>query len=89
MDSFLTFLQVKNVSGRFLVGLRWWHEVSDDGSSEWKFESLDEEGQKTVETFEKRLFWWTSYLYVSETLPPPSQYKQSVNGKGRDANRKA
>jgi hypothetical protein len=55
------FWTVKNVSGRLLVGLRWWHEVKDDGSSEWKFESLDEEGQKTVESFEKRLFWWSSY----------------------------
>ena len=35
--------QVKNVSGRFLVGLRWWHEVQEDGSGEWRFESLDEE----------------------------------------------
>ena len=40
---FRFLLQVKNVSGRFLVGLRWWHEVNEDGSSQWKFESLDEE----------------------------------------------
>mmetsp|Transcript_3823 Transcript_3823/g.13790 ORF Transcript_3823/g.13790 Transcript_3823/m.13790 type:complete len:172 (-) Transcript_3823:632-1147(-) len=55
------FWTVKNVSGRFLVGLRWWHEVNEDGSSQWKFESLDEEGLKTVDSFEKRVFWTTTY----------------------------
>lgn len=33
------FWTVKNVSGRKLVGLRWWNEVSDDGSSKWIYES--------------------------------------------------
>ena len=33
--------QVKNVSGRLLVGLRWWNEVTDEGSN-WRFESLTE-----------------------------------------------
>jgi len=33
------FWTVKNVSGRMLVGLRWWNEVKDDGSNEWIFES--------------------------------------------------
>lgn len=45
-----------------LVGLRWWHEVNEDGTSQWKFESLDAEGQKSVDAFEKRIFWWSSYL---------------------------
>jgi hypothetical protein len=35
------FWTVKNVSGRLLVGLRWWNEVKDDGSNEWIFESLE------------------------------------------------
>lgn len=33
--------QVKNVSGRLLVGLRYWNEVTDEGSN-WRFESLEE-----------------------------------------------
>ncbi len=33
------FWTVKNVSGRLLVGLRWWNEIKDDGSSQWIFES--------------------------------------------------
>lgn len=35
------FWTVKNVSGRLLVGLRWWNEILPDGSSEWRFESAD------------------------------------------------
>ena len=37
----LVWLQTKNISGRFLVGLRWWNEVTDDGSN-WRFETLTE-----------------------------------------------
>jgi hypothetical protein len=36
-------VQVKNISGRILVGLRWWNEVTEEGESHWKFESLDVE----------------------------------------------
>lgn len=35
------FWNVKNVSGRLLVGLRWWNESSADGSSIWVFETAD------------------------------------------------
>ena len=33
------FWTVKNVTGRLLVGLRWWNEVREDGSNVWIFES--------------------------------------------------
>ena len=33
--------QVKNVTGRKLVGLRWWNEANDSGSA-WRFESFPE-----------------------------------------------
>lgn len=33
------FWFVKNVSGRILVGLRWWSEVKEDGTEVWIFES--------------------------------------------------
>lgn len=33
------FWTVKNVTGRLLVGLRWWNRVKEDGTSEWVFES--------------------------------------------------
>ena len=33
------FWTVKNVTGRLLVGLRWWNYVDEDGNSHWVFES--------------------------------------------------
>lgn len=33
------FWTVKNVSGRLLVGLRWWNEIREDGSNVWVYES--------------------------------------------------
>lgn len=33
------FWTVKNITGRLLVGLRWWNYVDDDGVSHWVFES--------------------------------------------------
>merc|ERR1712216_201038 len=35
------FWTVKNVSGRLMVGLRWWSEVQEDGSTLWRFEAQD------------------------------------------------
>ena len=33
------FWTVKNVTGRLMVGLRWWNRVKEDGTSEWVFEA--------------------------------------------------
>ena len=55
------FWWCKNVSGRLLVGLRYWNEISDDGESTWRFESRDDEGMARVSANEKRLFWTTLY----------------------------
>ena len=38
----MDFWLVKNISGRLLVGLRWWNEVKEDGSEVWIFESKNE-----------------------------------------------
>lgn len=35
------FWTVKNITGRLLVGLRWWNYVDDDGLSHWIFESKE------------------------------------------------
>ncbi|XP_056018952.1 uncharacterized Golgi apparatus membrane protein-like protein CG5021 isoform X2 [Ostrea edulis] len=35
----MDFWTVKNISGRLLVGLRWWNYVDDDGVSHWVYES--------------------------------------------------
>jgi hypothetical protein len=36
------FWTTKNISGRVLVGLRWWNEVKEDGTEVWIFESKNE-----------------------------------------------
>jgi hypothetical protein len=36
------FWMTKNISGRILVGLRWWNEVKEDGTEVWIFESKNE-----------------------------------------------
>lgn len=52
------FWFVKNVSGRIIVGLRWWNEVKDDGSEIWIFESENEKRDKNVDT---TIFWGSLY----------------------------
>uniref|UniRef100_A0A3Q3AE03 Golgi apparatus membrane protein TVP23 homolog n=1 Tax=Kryptolebias marmoratus TaxID=37003 RepID=A0A3Q3AE03_KRYMA len=56
------FWTVKNVSGRLLVGLRWWNQVDEDGRSRWMFESRKdvfsfEQSNNTTPSAESRLFW--------------------------------
>ncbi|KAJ1417192.1 Golgi apparatus membrane protein TVP23-like [Sesbania bispinosa] len=58
----LDFWVVKNVSGRILVGLRWWNEINDLGESVWKFECLDQESLARMNKKDSWLFWWTLYL---------------------------
>lgn len=35
-------VQVKNVTGRLLVGLRWWNEGNSETGNAWRFEALGE-----------------------------------------------
>jgi len=42
------FWTVKNVTGRLLVGLRWWNKVEEDGTSVWVFESKKVGGEGDV-----------------------------------------
>ncbi|ONK61643.1 uncharacterized protein A4U43_C08F32090 [Asparagus officinalis] len=58
----LDFWVVKNVSGRILVGLRWWNEINEQGESVWKFECLDQESLARMNKKDTWLFWWTIYL---------------------------
>lgn len=53
------FWTVKNVSGRLLVGLRWWVNIKDDGSNEWSFETAPP-GTK-INAIDSRVFWWSLY----------------------------
>lgn len=51
------FWTVKNVSGRLLVGLRWWNQVDTDGKSHWVFESRKTHSLNTASSAESRIFW--------------------------------
>lgn len=53
------FWTVKNISGRLLVGLRWWNEIKEDGESIWVFESAPDASQ--VSDFDSYFFWWSTY----------------------------
>uniref|UniRef100_A0A6A7FNU2 Golgi apparatus membrane protein TVP23 homolog n=1 Tax=Hirondellea gigas TaxID=1518452 RepID=A0A6A7FNU2_9CRUS len=35
----MDFWTVKNITGRIMVGLRWWNYIDEDGKSHWVFES--------------------------------------------------
>ncbi|KAG5262791.1 hypothetical protein AALO_G00278950 [Alosa alosa] len=50
------FWTVKNISGRLMVGLRWWNQVDDDGKSHWVFESRKGSGKQASDS-ESRIFW--------------------------------
>ncbi|CAN0092672.1 unnamed protein product [Pylaiella littoralis] len=49
------FWTVKNVSGRLMVGLRWWSNVKEDGTTEWMFESLEDMSE--ISSADYKLFW--------------------------------
>ncbi|XP_015510951.1 uncharacterized Golgi apparatus membrane protein-like protein CG5021 isoform X3 [Neodiprion lecontei] len=49
----MDFWTVKNITGRLMVGLRWWNYVDDDGKSHWVFESR----KNRVSAAEARIFW--------------------------------
>jgi len=53
------FWTVQNVTGRLLVGLRWWNEVKEDGSNVWIFESKPE--NRNVNPSDSLIFWVTLY----------------------------
>merc|ERR1719335_386286 len=57
----LDFWTVKNITGRILVGLRWWNHVRDDGSSEWVFESNPQES--SVNHIDRNVFWVLVYAW--------------------------
>ncbi|KAF7989636.1 hypothetical protein HCN44_008310 [Aphidius gifuensis] len=59
----LDFWTVKNITGRMMVGLRWWNYVDDNGVSHWVYESRK---LNKVHPSESRIFWLA--LILSPTL---------------------
>ncbi|RIA97651.1 hypothetical protein C1645_686719 [Glomus cerebriforme] len=54
------FWTVKNVTGRLLVGLRWWNDIQPDGTNVWMFESRDP--SRPVNPIDSRIFWISLYV---------------------------
>ncbi|KAF4670790.1 Golgi apparatus membrane protein TVP23 A [Perkinsus olseni] len=68
----LDFWTVKNVTGRLLVGLRWWNEYEtskdseaggEPGQSTWVFESQGEEFERSLNPTDKTIFWGALYIF--------------------------
>eukprot|EP00922_Rhytidocystis_sp_ex-Travisia-forbesii_P007446 GHVS01010874.1.p1 GENE.GHVS01010874.1~~GHVS01010874.1.p1 ORF type:complete len:248 (+),score=33.94 GHVS01010874.1:72-815(+) len=57
----LDFWTVKNVTGRILVGMRWWNDIREDGSSYWVFESTP--AGRSYSSIDRRVFWITLNLF--------------------------
>ncbi|XP_005391240.1 PREDICTED: Golgi apparatus membrane protein TVP23 homolog A isoform X3 [Chinchilla lanigera] len=52
------FWSVKNVTGRLMVGLRWWNQIDEDGKSHWVFEARKVSPSHIAATeAEARIFW--------------------------------
>ena len=56
------FWTVKNVTGRILVGLRWWNQVREDGTSEWMFE-CDKKREGQISSLDRSVFWIALYVF--------------------------
>uniref|UniRef100_A0ABD2WRB7 Golgi apparatus membrane protein TVP23 homolog n=1 Tax=Trichogramma kaykai TaxID=54128 RepID=A0ABD2WRB7_9HYME len=54
----MDFWTVKNITGRLMVGLRWWNYVDDNGVSHWVFESR----KNRINPSESRIFWMALIL---------------------------
>lgn len=58
----IDFWIVKNITGRLLVGLRWWVDFEENGEEKWKFECKADE--KNVNAADDKIFWWTLALFT-------------------------
>mmetsp|Transcript_17005 Transcript_17005/g.36639 ORF Transcript_17005/g.36639 Transcript_17005/m.36639 type:complete len:235 (-) Transcript_17005:119-823(-) len=55
------FWTVKNITGRLLVGMRWWNDIKEDGSSQWYFECNADES--TIDAKDRTIFWSALYAW--------------------------
>ncbi|XP_064886577.1 Golgi apparatus membrane protein TVP23 homolog A isoform X2 [Columba livia] len=62
----------RNVTGRLLVGLRWWNQIDEDGKSHWVFEAKRVPAIAASTEAEARIFWlgliicpviWTVFFF--------------------------
>lgn len=57
------FWVVKNVTGRMLVGRRWWSRTAADGSTVWSFEARPEDEYRP-NAMDRKLFWMGLYVFT-------------------------
>jgi len=57
----MDFWNCRNVSGRVLVGLRYWNQVDEDGESYWVFESRDP--SRPANPIDSKMFWIALYAF--------------------------
>jgi len=57
----MDFWNCRNVSGRTLVGLRFWNQVDEDGESYWVFESRDP--SRPTNPTDSKMFWVALYTF--------------------------
>ena len=58
--SSLDFWVVKNITGRLLVGLRWWSEIDKNGKEQWRFENPNE--GRVVNPVDNAFFWFSQVI---------------------------
>merc|ERR1712226_1784710 len=90
------FWTVKNISGRLLVGLRWWNQVDEEGKSTWILESRSQRSlqRNPISAKESTIFWVTllacpllwvfsffsSFVYLNWTWLPLVIIAITLNG---------
>jgi hypothetical protein len=55
----IDFWYTKNISGRILVGLRWWNQIKKNGEEVWIYESKNEYENNSINY---KIFWNSLYL---------------------------
>lgn len=51
----IDFWVTKNISGRKLVGLRWWNQIKPNGQEVWRFESKNESKKSMIYIIIKKI----------------------------------
>jgi len=76
----INFWTTKNITGRLMVGLRWWNDISEDGKSTWRFETLPDKEKDRLDHTDSAVFWcgiiieplfWIACLITAFFQMPP------------------
>ena len=59
----IDFYITKNISGRYLVGLRWWGTTDADGNLKWRYETRDTKTASVGGKIDNTVFWMFTFAY--------------------------